>query len=87
MFTGVYDSNPKENKDAKLLKKVNYDDLRKLTGIDNSSPGQYQLMDGVCVTILERSRIPAVIIKGTGENIVKAFNGEDVGTYVIKEEK
>jgi len=81
---GVYDANPKVVKEAKLLKKVNYDDLRKLTGLENSNPGQYQLMDGVCITILERSKIPAVIIKGTGEQILAAYEGKDIGTTIIR---
>ena len=82
---GVYDANPKEVKTAKLLKKVNYDQLRKLTGLENSNPGQYQLMDGVCLTILERSKIPSVILRGTGENILNAIEGKDVGTLILQE--
>eukprot|EP01091_Cochliopodium_minus_P000428 TRINITY_DN10406_c0_g1_i1.p1 TRINITY_DN10406_c0_g1~~TRINITY_DN10406_c0_g1_i1.p1 ORF type:complete len:238 (-),score=76.66 TRINITY_DN10406_c0_g1_i1:40-753(-) len=82
---GVFDSNPKTNKDAKLLNRINYDGLRRLTGTENSGPGQYQLMDGVCLTILERSKIPSVILKGTGQNILDAIEGKDVGTLIVEE--
>eukprot|EP01097_Dermamoeba_algensis_P002058 TRINITY_DN1820_c0_g1_i1.p1 TRINITY_DN1820_c0_g1~~TRINITY_DN1820_c0_g1_i1.p1 ORF type:complete len:247 (-),score=65.09 TRINITY_DN1820_c0_g1_i1:89-787(-) len=79
---GVYDSDPKKNPDAKRLPRVTYDQLRNLTGLENSAPGQYRIIDGVALTILERSRIPAQILKGSQENILAAFEGKDIGTVV-----
>jgi hypothetical protein len=46
------------------------------------STGQYRLMDGVALTILQRERLRANIIKGTRENYLAALRGEPVGTVV-----
>ena len=51
---GVYTADPRKHADAKLLPTVTYRRLEELTGAENSAPGQYRLMDGVALTILER---------------------------------
>eukprot|EP01098_Paradermamoeba_levis_P004800 TRINITY_DN2053_c0_g1_i1.p1 TRINITY_DN2053_c0_g1~~TRINITY_DN2053_c0_g1_i1.p1 ORF type:complete len:263 (-),score=88.94 TRINITY_DN2053_c0_g1_i1:58-753(-) len=79
---GVYDDDPKKNPNAKLLANMSYEDLKKFTGLENSAPGQYRIIDGVALTILERSKLPAVIIKGTGDNIWAAIEGKQIGTRV-----
>eukprot|EP01092_Planopodium_desertum_P009367 TRINITY_DN40149_c0_g1_i1.p1 TRINITY_DN40149_c0_g1~~TRINITY_DN40149_c0_g1_i1.p1 ORF type:complete len:242 (+),score=52.94 TRINITY_DN40149_c0_g1_i1:47-772(+) len=80
---GVYDSDPRKNKDAKKLDTINYARLKELTlGKENTLPGQYRLMDGVALTILERSKMPAVILEGTKANILDSFLGKPVGTRI-----
>ena len=79
---GVYTADPRKDANAKLLTEVSYADLERLTGTENSAPGQYRLMDGVALTILQRSRLPAVIIKGTPDNIKLAVAGHAVGTKI-----
>ena len=81
---GVYDSDPKKNPSAKRLQHASYDDLRRLTSGANALPGEYRLMDGMCLTILERSAIPAQIILGTSAAILGAVDGEPVGTILRK---
>ncbi len=80
---GVYDSDPNKNANAKLLDKATYDDLRRLTSGTNALPGEYRLMDGMCLTILERSSIPAQIIRGTDANIIEACAGKLLGTTLV----
>lgn len=82
---GVYDSDPKKNPAAKRLAHATYDDLRRLTSGANALPGEYRLMDGMCLTILERSAIPAQIILGTSEAIISAVEGANVGTILRKQ--
>ena len=84
---GVYDSDPNKNKDAKLLPKATYEDLKRLTSGSNALPGEYRLMDGMCLTILERSKIPAQILKGTEQNILDAVAGKSIGTVLVAEKK
>jgi len=79
---GVYTADPRKDTNAKKLDLVSYRDLEKLTGTENSAPGQYRLMDGVAITILERSKIPALIFKGTTEALEKAVGGAQLGTQV-----
>mmetsp|Transcript_26728 Transcript_26728/g.64981 ORF Transcript_26728/g.64981 Transcript_26728/m.64981 type:complete len:207 (+) Transcript_26728:337-957(+) len=80
---GVYDSDPRTNKDAKKLDVVSYEKLRELTQTKgNVNPGQYRIMDGVALTILERSALPAVILQGTEAVVLQAVAGTTVGTKV-----
>lgn len=79
---GVYNADPKKNPDAKLLKEVSVRRLRKILG-QESTPGGYKLLDQVSLSILERSRIPVVIVNGSDpENIIRAASGEKVGTRI-----
>ncbi len=54
MVQGVFTADPRKHADAQLLPSVGYRQLEALTGSENSAPGQYRLMDGVALTILER---------------------------------
>jgi uridylate kinase len=78
----VYTDDPKKNPDAKKLENVTYKDLQFLCGLDNSFPGQYQIMDQMALTILERSKMTAVILQGTAENLLSAMKGDNIGTRV-----
>lgn len=79
---GVYNADPKKNPNAKLLKEVSVRRLRKILG-QESTPGGYELLDQVSLSILERSRIPVVIVNGSDpENIIRAASGEKVGTRI-----
>ncbi|MBO3833142.1 MAG: UMP kinase [Candidatus Brockarchaeota archaeon] len=80
---GVYNADPKKNPDAKLLREVSIRRLRKILGEGESTPGEYRLLDQVSLSILERSRIPVVIVNGSDpENIIRAASGEKVGTRI-----
>ena len=71
---GVYTADPiKHAATARKLVKVSYDKLRELCcGNENTLPGQYRIMDGVALTILERSRLEAVVLEGKRDEIVRA---------------
>lgn len=80
---GVYSEDPKKNADAKKLDKVTYRELDKFCCGENTVPGQYRLMDLVALTILERSKIPATILKGSQKNIERYLAGESgIGTII-----
>jgi uridylate kinase len=80
---GVYDSDPEKNPDAKLLREVDVRRLREILSRGESTPGEYRLLDQVSLSILERSRIPVVIVNGSDpENIIRAASGEKVGTRI-----
>jgi len=80
---GVYDSDPERNPDAKLLREVDVRRLREILSRGESTPGEYRLLDQVSLSILERSRIPVVIVNGSDpENIIRAASGEKVGTRI-----
>lgn len=80
---GVYDSDPEKNPNAKMLGEVSIERLKEILMGEESKPGKYKLLDMVSLAILERSKIPTVIINGSNpENIVKAVSGEKIGTRI-----
>lgn len=80
---GVYDSDPAKNPDAKLLREVELNKLRGIISEEEAAPGKYRLLDPVSLIILERSKIPTVVINGSNpENIVKAARGVEIGTRI-----
>jgi len=80
---GVYDSNPDENPEAKLLSQVTLKQLESVKG--KQIPGQYDLMDTMSLTVLSRSHIPARIMQGEGELIQRTLlnPGAQIGTKIV----
>eukprot|EP00009_Paramoeba_aestuarina_P007903 CAMPEP_0201520638 /NCGR_PEP_ID=MMETSP0161_2-20130828/12000_1 /ASSEMBLY_ACC=CAM_ASM_000251 /TAXON_ID=180227 /ORGANISM="Neoparamoeba aestuarina, Strain SoJaBio B1-5/56/2" /LENGTH=235 /DNA_ID=CAMNT_0047919087 /DNA_START=54 /DNA_END=761 /DNA_ORIENTATION=+ len=80
---GVYSADPRKDPNAKKHDVISYKALRVLcTGEDNILPGQYRLMDGVALTILQREKLRARIILGNHENYIAALHGKNVGTLI-----
>ena len=71
---GVYDSDPKKNKDAKLYKSLDYIDVIQQ---------RLSVMDTTAVSLCMDNKIPLVVFnidkKG---NILKAASGEKIGTLI-----
>ncbi|MCS7139059.1 MAG: UMP kinase [Crenarchaeota archaeon] len=80
---GVYEEDPEKNPNAKLLKEVSIGKLVEILSKGESKPGEYRLLDRVSISILERSKIPIVIINGSDPlNILRVVSGEEIGTRV-----
>jgi len=81
---GIYDSNPKKNPQAKLLKEVHIKELEEMLS-DKELAGYYELFDRVGLNIVKRSKIPLVFLSVYNtENIRRAINGEEfVGTRIV----
>lgn len=60
---GIYDSDPRKNKNARRYPEITTKQCRDLLGGENSMAGGYDLMDIVALKVIERSRIPTVVIK------------------------
>ena len=71
---GVYSDDPKKNPDAKLFKKLSYDEvLRK----------NLRIMDHSAVSLCRDNKIPVIVLNIFKEgNITKAICGEQVGTLI-----
>lgn len=88
---GLYDKNPRDYDDAKLISKVDKitDDILDLASGKGSSFGsggmKTKLLAGKMVT--EQGIDMAIINGNNPENIEKVLNGEDVGTYFKATEK
>ena len=82
---GIYDKHPSE-KGAKLIPRITYSQARRIIAEYSYDPGTYQLIDPIALKILERSNIPCRIVHGKDpKNILKAINGQDIGTLVCGE--
>ncbi len=80
---GVYDSNPKENKNAKKIPKLTYEELKKILSHNAQLPGQYGLFDLRAVETISKAKIKTVFIDGTdAEEIWRAAFGGHNGSVV-----
>ncbi len=80
---GIYDKDPSKNKDAKLLKKMTYDELIKLATEFSLGAGAHFVFDLAAAKLAQRSGIKIISLKGI-ENLKKAIEGKEfVGTTVV----
>ncbi|MBI2031683.1 MAG: UMP kinase [Candidatus Levybacteria bacterium] len=79
----VYDSDPNQNKNAKPIKKTNWEDFRKIVG-DKWVPGMNAPFDPVASKKAQELGIKVVVLRGDDfDNLNKYFNGEKfVGTVI-----
>ncbi len=79
---GVYDSDPKRNKNAKKFKKIPIKKLRSMLIQQDSVAGGYDLMDIVALKVIERSKIKTRIFKADVKTLEKAIKGSPEGTEI-----
>jgi uridylate kinase len=90
---GIYDKDPKRFDDAKLLKKLTYDELQEIiigsTGNKQAAAGEYRIFDAVSLQILKRSKLTIRIMSGKNlKDFEKYWNGEeDIICTIISERK
>ncbi|WP_415282539.1 UMP kinase [Candidatus Nitrososphaera sp. FF02] len=60
---GIYDSDPRTNRKAKLFREITTKQCREILGGESSMAGGYDLMDIVALKVIERSKIPTVVLK------------------------
>lgn len=80
---GIYDSDPKKNKKAKLFKRIELRNLRKLLVHQESLAGSYDLMDIVALKVIERSKIKTRVLKADIKVLEKAIKGNRAGTEIV----
>jgi uridylate kinase len=80
---GIYDSDPNKNKNAKMFKEITVKQCLEILGAENSAAGAYDLMDIVALKVIERSKIPTVVLKSEPPNIKSAVDGKATGTKII----
>lgn len=83
---GIYDSDPNENPQAQMLDEISYSRLISLIAGSGSKPGQNVVLDLPCCMILQRSKVPAVVLNGNDLSNFAAFvRGEQFTGTVIRE--
>jgi uridylate kinase len=80
---GIYTADPKVDPKAEKLDEIRTKELITMALSGKYAAGTYEL-DPVAVKAIERSKIPTVFIDGRRpENILKAIQGQKVGTRII----
>ena len=80
---GVYDCDPKQNKNAKKIPNLNYAELKNILSKNPQLPGKYGLFDLRAAETILKSKINTVFIDGRDpQNILKAIKGEKIGTLI-----
>jgi uridylate kinase len=80
---GIYDSDPNKNKGAKLFDEITVKKCIDLLGSEDSAAGSYDLMDIVALKVIERSKIPTVVLKSDPIVIQNAVSRSTVGTRIV----
>lgn len=80
---GIYDSDPNKNENARLFNEITVKRCIDLLASENSAAGSYDLMDIVALKVIERSKIPTVVLKSDPAVIKKAISHTAVGTRII----
>ena len=80
---GVYTADPSKDPSAKRLDKVSLNQLMQILSKNEVMAGSYELMDHLALRIIQRSKIPTVILNGRlPSNVVKALRGGEIGTQI-----
>ena len=79
---GVYSEDPRTNPEAEFYEKLTPEELVEIVYRSKISAGSKSVVDLLAAKVIERSKIPTLIFKGTVENLRKALKGEKVGTEV-----
>ncbi|MDG6977477.1 MAG: UMP kinase [Nitrososphaerota archaeon] len=80
---GVYTADPREDREAKLLHNLSYQDFVRILGGGKHRPGIHSIVDPVAVKFIAKHRLRLVVTNGFfPSNVRKAMLGERVGTLV-----
>jgi uridylate kinase len=80
---GIYDLDPKRNPKAKMFKEITIPQCIEILRHENAMAGAYDLMDIVALKVIERSKIPTVVLKTSAQNIKSAIEGKQIGTQIV----
>lgn len=80
---GIYDSDPNQNKGAKMFKEITVKKCLEILGAENSAAGAYDLMDIVALKVIERSKIQTVVLRSDIATIKNAIVNKATGTRIV----
>jgi uridylate kinase len=81
---GVYDCDPKQSDQAKLLTRLTVTELQNIIASLTSEPGTYPLFDKRALEIVQRSGVEIWFVSGLNtSNILKAIKTKKPGTRVV----
>ena len=83
---GMYTKDPNKFDDAELVPEITATDLLEFLNGKDVKAGTYEFFDVTAVQMIKRSNLETVIANGfEPENLIRAVNGEKIGTRIINE--
>lgn len=83
---GMYTKDPNKFDDAELVPEITATDLLDFLSDKEVKAGTYEFIDNTAVQMIKRSNLETIITNGfEPENLIKAVNGETIGTKIINE--
>lgn len=80
---GIYDSDPNKSKSAKIFREITVKKVIEILRSEDSAAGEYNLMDIVALKVIERSRIPTIVLRSDVAIIKNAIAGKPTGTRIV----
>ena len=81
--SGLYTSNPKENKNAKLISNISWKNFKKIAHKIKFKAGQHFVLDQQASTIIQKHKIPTYIIGPNLNNLSNILKGKKfTGTFI-----
>lgn len=78
---GVYDKDPKKFSNAKLLKIISFNEIKKYSV--KGTPGNYGILDEIAMDYIIKNKIKTVVLNGNDpKNLLKILKGEKIGTEI-----
>jgi uridylate kinase len=82
---GVFDKDPNKFRNAKMLRKISPNDLRRMVKVKKHTAGPLTVMDPVAAKLLERSKIRTVLLDGRDiPNMKKAIGRANFTGTIIE---
>ena len=83
---GMYNKDPNKFSDAELINEITASDMMEFIKGKDVKAGTYEFFDMTAIQMIKRSSLETVICNSDNpKNLIKAINGEKIGTKVISE--
>jgi len=83
---GMYNKDPNKHSDAELIKEITATEMLEFISDKDIKAGTYEFFDMTAIQMIKRSSLETIIANGKDpQNLIKAINGEKVGTRVLCE--
>ena len=83
---GMYTKDPNKFDDAELIEEITATEMMDYINVKDTKAGTYEFFDMTAIQMIKRSSLETVIANGyEPENLIKAVDGEKVGTKIINE--
>lgn len=83
---GMFTKDPNKHSDAELIEEITATEMMEFISGKDTKAGTYEFFDMTAIQMIKRSSLETVIANGYNpDNLIKAVNGEKVGTKIISE--